>query len=315
MLSNLSTLLDKAFVLGFVLPALLFVAAALALFGCPAWLHDACAAKSGNPFADLTYAALVVYVVAIALAALNYSLYRIVRGYTGPFAWITGLRARHVRRLRAASARIALKDDRGQNSSVDTWQLLARYPREENEVEPTAFGNALRAVEVYPAEIYGADAISLWPRLLTVVPPAFQAQIDDAKSRVDFFFNLSVLSCILAATLIVWSVVHVGDAHALDATVATNARSVVVLVAAAVLAYLIAIAQIDPWGQLVNAAFDCYLPALAAQLGYVLPASADERRAFWSAVSVRALYRVAVGEQFTLATTRPPGGPIGPAAK
>jgi hypothetical protein len=41
---------------------------------------------------------------------------------------------------------------------------------------------------------------------------------------------------------------------------------------------------------LVRAAFDCYLPALAKQLGYELPKTAVERRQFWIEVSQRVTY-------------------------
>jgi hypothetical protein len=38
-------------------------------------------------------------------------------------------------------------------------------------------------------------------------------------------------------------------------------------------------------------AFDCYLPALATQLGYALPAATKDRRAFWMAFGHMVVYR------------------------
>jgi hypothetical protein len=49
----------------------------------------------------------------------------------------------------------------------------------------------------------------------------------------------------------------------------------------AVLAYFQAAAHALAWGDLVKSAFDCYLPALIKQLGFVLPVSNSERREFW----------------------------------
>ena len=40
----------------------------------------------------------------------------------------------------------------------------------------------------------------------------------------------------------------------------------------------------------MKAAFDCYLPELAAKLGYDLPLEEPRRREFWGAVSRRALF-------------------------
>ena len=51
------------------------------------------------------------------------------------------------------------------------------------------------------------------------------------------------------------------------------------------------------WGDLVKAAFDCYLPALAERLGYKLPSTAKERKKFWQAVTDQAIYWVPLKPQ------------------
>ena len=56
------------------------------------------------------------------------------------------------------------------------------------------------------------------------------------------------------------------------------------------LAYEFSIDRICEWGNLVKAAFDCYLPDLGKRLGYKLPLTGDEQRRFWIAVSCRAIY-------------------------
>jgi len=62
-----------------------------------------------------------------------------------------------------------------------------------------------------------------------------------------------------------------------------------------VLAYQLAASAIYGWGASVSAAFDCYLPALAKQLGYDLPSSDADRRKIWTDVSRHWLY----GDSFT----------------
>jgi hypothetical protein len=42
---------------------------------------------------------------------------------------------------------------------------------------------------------------------------------------------------------------------------------------------------------LVMSAFDCYLPALAGQFGFELPATESKRRNFWTTFSQQLIYR------------------------
>ena len=97
MSSGLAKLLDKAFVLGYALPALIFLTILAGVFGCPDALCGANALK--NPFADLTYVALAVYVLAVFLLAVNYALYRFFEGYVIPTKWLVFSKSFHRWRL------------------------------------------------------------------------------------------------------------------------------------------------------------------------------------------------------------------------
>jgi hypothetical protein len=60
---------------------------------------------------------------------------------------------------------------------------------------------------------------------------------------------------------------------------------------AAYLFYLWAVTRVPAWGELVMSAFDCYLPALAGQFGFELPATELEQRSFWISLSRQLIYR------------------------
>jgi hypothetical protein len=293
--AGLAKLLDKAFVLGYVLPAIVFLTTLIALFGCPGALCDT-AKHETNPFAELTYAVLAVYFIAVVLMALNYGLYRLFEGYLPPISWFEFARSFHRRRLAQRKKKIA---DLGNDPRADVmeWQLRKEYPESESEVLPTAFGNAIRAFEVYPAASYGADSISVWPRLLSVVSKDFQALINDAKALVDLGLNVSAF----ALAVFVFSVIVVVLEHSairipVEPPKIGSTWTLVALYAlvVAIAAYNFAISLVPDWGEQIKSAFDCYLPALAKQLGYAMPTNPAARRDIWERLSGQLLY----GEPF-----------------
>src|SRR5262249_16544146 len=94
MLSTLPKLADRAFILGFVMPVLLFVLGVL-------WLFSDVAPVSGvidklsnkDAFEQLTYALLSVWGLAILLQLLNLPLFQILEGYRWPISVMRGLKA------------------------------------------------------------------------------------------------------------------------------------------------------------------------------------------------------------------------------
>jgi hypothetical protein len=295
MLSSVTKLVDKSFVVGFLLPALLAVFAALRVFGCAAWIADLCTIDKVNPFANLTYVALLVWVVAILLLSVNYVVYRILEGYMPPTKWLHGLYGWHMRRFRRWTAERSRFREEGNTHAASSYRikLLAAYPTKEEHVLPTAFGNALRAFEVYSNELYGADAIPVWLRLSAVIPERFQALINDAKAQVDFFVNIAVLAALFALTSFCRLVIA-GLGMRPVGWPADTAQLLFAGVLALVVVYTSyrwSIVQIGPWGNLVKSAFDLYLPALGTQLGYSLPATESRRREFWVGFTKLILYR------------------------
>jgi hypothetical protein len=294
---GLAKLLDKSFVLGYALPSLIFLTVAVWVFGCPSTLCDAKSAAATNPFAQLAYAVLFVYIIAVFLMAFNDWLYSLFAGYTPPTSWFQFSKRFHQKRL--AERQHEIKKARAHHKATDglQFQLRKDYPRDKSKVVPTAFGNAIRAFEYYPYETYGADSISVWPRLLAVVPENFQTLINEAKSLVDLFVNLAALFLgLFLFSVCVVVLQHAGVRLHLGPPHVGGRWSIVALssLVAAAASYRFALSLVSDWGEQVKSAFDCYLPALAKTLGYAMPRAEAARREIWDGLSGQLLY----GEDF-----------------
>jgi hypothetical protein len=211
MLSSLPKLADRAFILGDFLPALLFAVALLFLFHDQRLPNALIEAVTRKEYGVAIYLLLAVWAVAVVLLVLNNPLYRFLEGYAPPFPgrlaeW---LKTRNRRRLQSGLDEIrALHDEWKEQGSAfpdpkrDRYQRLRRelvkWMPPERYILPTRFGNAIRAFEVYPSEIYGADGVVIWPRLSSVMPKAFGDQIEDIRSQIDFLVNCCFFSAIIA---------------------------------------------------------------------------------------------------------------------
>jgi hypothetical protein len=249
------------------------------------------------------------------LLVLNDPLYRFLEGYPPFPGWLAEwLKKRKRRRLQSWSREIrTLHDEWAEQGSAfpaakrDQYQRLRRdfvksMPPLERYILPTRFGNAIRAFEVYPGEIYGADGVVIWLRLTSVISKTFGEQIQDIRSQIDFLVNcwfFSVIVALLGAARAIFSANwHNLDLHTTDGDLAfiSSIDKFWLFWAAggaiaAYLFYLVAVNRVPAWGGLVMSAFDCYLPALAEQLGFELPTTEAERRSFWETFSQQLIYR------------------------
>lgn len=318
MISSVSSLFDKNFVIGFLLPALVATVAAAFAFPELDILKPLTNLQlKDKDFGDLTYLVLGVSVFALLLMAGNYAIYRALEGYTPPLRWMPWLRAGQVRafaklksrhdtlmaewRAAADNGRTFSEAEQAEVSRLK-YRWVRCFPASEAELLPTRFGNVLKAFEVYPREVHGADSIALWPRLLSVVPKDYLTLIDEAHAQVDCFVNLTVLA---AAVFLVALAQLGGDAAEAGRQIlaghgwtgfanAFDPRHLVVTVlslAASMAAYRWATGLAINWGETVKGAFDCYLPALAQQFGYALPAKEAQRRAFWVEINALLTYQ------------------------
>jgi hypothetical protein len=312
MLSGLPKLFDKNFVIGFLLPVILALIAVAWL--CPELtLLKPLRSLSVNDdiLGKATYLLLVAYGLGILLMATNTLQYRLLEGSIPPLSWIGPLAGRHEARRHALAqeyetlaarrehhpAKFA-EADSARLSAVGQ-QLSADYPPVGMKVLPTGFGNVIQAFEAYPFVVYGADSAPVWQRLAAVIPKDFASQLDDARAPVNAFLNLVYVLKIVALIAIVrtatdtpWpaflEAMRTGQlAHWHVMTAAAIGAAAIVLIGPA---YLLAKTSAKAWGEVVKAAFDCYLPALPKQLGYAAPTSDAARRAFWTEVNALVVY-------------------------
>jgi hypothetical protein len=181
-------------------------------------------------------------------------------------------------------------------------KLLKQMPSMVGDVLPTRFGNAIRAFEVYPRDIYGADGVAIWLRLASVMPKQFADQIQDTRSQIDFLINCCFFSAIIAF-LGLSRTIYSASWHDLDLYTTTGVHAFISSIdkfwlwwaaGGAVATYVFyrwAVTCVPAWGDLVMSAFDCYLPELAGQLGFELPTTEAERLRFWTTFSLQLIYR------------------------
>jgi hypothetical protein len=315
MLGGLPKILDKNFVVGFFLPALLAILAAAWAFPSLGMLAPVRSLSAGDkPVGDLIYLVLAVFVLAIFLMTVNNTQYKMLEGYLPPVSWLLPLRWWHrfrFRRLQTkydnkmknwaaviASGRTFTEKEESEISELRIRRQFY-YPGSKDHLMFTKFGNIIRSFEDYPLEIYGADGVYVWPRLASVVSKDFMALHDDARSQVDCFVSvthlallISVVSLAALAFDVRFTLFPGRDAGSVDDIRNflgdASLRHIMFAgggVAVAILAYWRACVSAIAWGQIVRSAFDCYLPKLINQLGYAMPPKAKERKEFWTEFS------------------------------
>jgi hypothetical protein len=309
MLSSLPKLADRAFVLGTFLPTLLFAIILLLEFRDYSVAAEWLAALTTKDLGKAAYLILSVWAIAVVLLMLNQPLYRLLEGYSFPNWLAEPLKERHRRRFKKLLDEIqtlrgkwdgltAAERDRYRRLRLELFRWM---PATEKDVLPTRFGNAIKAFEVYPREIYGADGVTIWLRLIAVIPKSFSEQIADTRSQLDFLVNSCLFSCIIAFVG-AFRTVRSGNWHEFYLSQFTGIvpfllsieKSWLVWAAGGALAayafYRWAVSCVPSWGELVRTAYDCYLPTLATQLGFELPTTEARRRRFWTTFSQQAIY-------------------------
>ena len=321
MLSGLPNIADKNFIVGFFLPVVVALFIAAWTFPDIAILAPLRSAED-KTLGDLAWLVLAVWTLSVVLLTTNHLQYRFLEGYLPPISWFGCMRTWHHWRFdRIANRRRSIQQQwkaagmraqdipAGQRHEASRLavRLLPEFPttrvaKQPDEIladgiMPTRFGNVIRALEVYPRELYGADSIPVWLRLASVVPKDFATEIEEARAQVNCFMNICYLALVFCGYAIarivlgtLWSGTVAEDtgmptaatiqaglpaAWGYDLTVALAARAV------AWVSYRWATALLVAWGDLVKSAFDCYLPALVRQLGYAVPPDAAARRSFW----------------------------------
>jgi hypothetical protein len=306
MVGSLAQLANRPFLVGFLVPALIALIGGVYAFQdlMPSEFISAIF-KDGGEFDKLFYIVVFVWCAGLILSMTNTAQYQLLEGLSSPVSdWTFAARYQRIRleKLRAEAqemrSKIALHvapDEKLKAEFIElTLRLRQEYPRKPERVLPTQFGNRIRAFEDFAENVHGADAVTVWPALISVVPKDFQAIIDNARANVDFLVNIIFLSFLIGVSVLMralYLLVQPFDPWApwmSNLPVSWYFSQILtasIAFAIGILAYHFSLRVIPGWGHLVRVTFDAYLPALARQLGYELPTNLEKRREFWMEVS------------------------------
>ncbi|HSK75264.1 MAG TPA: hypothetical protein VLQ45_02305 [Thermoanaerobaculia bacterium] len=321
LLSAISGKFSTALILGTFFPVTVFVFLARVLWVplLPAGFKPALLAPLAglDDKWELLILTLVTIVLSGVLYNLNIPLIRFYEGYAWERTWIgRRKKARHRAALQALLAQQeglyplqsellaegrslkAVDPEDPRIPRLRSWinaarareyavrrEVFSHYPKEPS-VLPTRLGNVIRSFENYPERQYRMAAITLWPRLIAVLDPAYADSIDSAKTGVDFMLNSATLSGLLCLLLLVTGLVY-------PSPLASDAAlwwllEIGGLAALSWWLYTQSIGGALDWGNLVRGAFDLYRGKLLEKLGYGrAPKSVDEERELWQAISSR----------------------------
>lgn len=271
---------------------------------------------TGSGSADVTrstiFALVGTAVLGLALAALQTPLYRILEGYLGWPEWLfragrrRQLSRKHLLQNRLEAALLAAEETAGtlpeagatalaafrshpvtgRYADVDArkgplWlsllqERLSRFPADDEQVNATRLGNAIRRFEEYGYDRFRLDTQVLWHELNAIVPEQARKQVEDARTNVDFFI------CLLYGHLLVAVSACVKLGIALPAQPWPVAGTIAAAALLATLWYRVAVAATDDWAGAVRAMVNLGRLPLAASMGLVLPGTISSERRMWT---------------------------------
>lgn len=300
--SALNKMFGREFIVGFFLPAILFIIPAsylLSQFGFPTpWMDinwkELAHARDEDPLKKAALLGLMAWVFAVFLQALNREIFRFAEGYWPRRIWeLCGcsqqqqfstlkekLKALREERKRCTTAGLGFEQE---SALMDLQRKLAvRFPSEADLILPTSFGNVMRAAEDYSRVVYGFESINGWARLEALMSKDFRQVIHSDRARVDLWLNLWLLGIVLCIGSVLHVAVH--EKSLLQWLIPAGALMIVAI------AYRRARSSAEQYGEQVKAAFDMYLPELANKLGFKLSWDTEKNRAFWISFSQMMVY-------------------------
>jgi hypothetical protein len=245
-----------------------------------------------------------------ALLALNYvPLYRLLEGYNWP-EWLFRRRRRaqinawkDLKQEMDRLSKLAYPDRSGASDDEDdasdgevgaaddeiddrrayslnryalASEQLKQFPESAEHFLPTRLGTALRAMETYGQQRYGLDSQTFWYELGTLVPEPLQKENENARATVDFFISFLFVSSLFSLSALVIAVLR-------------GRPSLLVAAAAAGILmpyfYQRAVKSVGELQYAVQAIVNVGRTRLAQAYGLRLPATVQEERELWSALT------------------------------
>jgi len=207
-------------------------------------------------------------------------LYRLLEGFIGPRCLQEWGIKRHTAKKKALAD--AANKGTGWRGGFALGEL-SRYPKDDLQIVPTEFGNAIRAFETYGKTRFNLDSQTLWHELFAVAPQYIQSEINSARSPVDFFVALVFLSGIFS--FVCWSII----ACWVIGFIANLNSSIPVLgfisLLVTFLFYRLAIRAADAWKYPIHALVNLGRVKLADSLGLRFPETLEEEKKMWLLVT------------------------------
>jgi len=206
---------------------------------------------------------LFAYIMALLATNNSTTIIQLFEGYIGPWHWLAPLgRSYH----------------KSKSDTVGHEVRYLLYPSDADDVMPTRLGNILKTAETHPRDLYGIEAVIIWPRLLRVVTAEVLAELANARQGIEHSLVISLLASVfggVSALVLPWT----GVSMYFVATVA--APSFVV----AGLAYRASLGAAIGYAEIVKSVFDIYRADLLILLGAQAPATNNGERLLWQQLS------------------------------
>lgn len=305
-LDKVAGYLDKRFVLTALFPALLFWLSLLVLVSADHgwsealnWWTDR--DKDEQRLLIVGVLALIVFSASLLSVQIG-AITKLFEGYWGggslgeKLAWpLTQLQLRRFSRL-------------DPNDDEDFERRYRLFPRSQDALLPTRFGNVLKGAEEYPADVgrYGLDAVFFWPRLYPVLSEPVRSALAEARASMDLMLATSFLAWLYATVSAFYLALGGGTGEA-------GLVAVIVPVAFGWLAYLGAVRAAVVFAEQVRSAFDLHRLDLLDQLGYERPTSLEAEQRIWVNLSQR-LYRRGASDEDALKYVPASKGDLGPSS-
>jgi hypothetical protein len=294
MLGALPKLFGRGFVLGFLLPSILFCIYIQTLELRGPLLPSI---EQFSSITRITPVVLAALVLAVVLIALNRSIVRFLEGYGAynPLIVLKGRKLKHftekIAPIYAEAKRLdemRKTNPQEQPTIIDFPRNLERvvksFPDREEHILATTFGNTMRAFEVYSRVVYNMEAIALWPRLYSVIPKGSQDQVSDSRAMIDFNANILILSCVS----IIFAILDFVRRYERD----TYSLIMLAIPLITVIYSWMALPQsAQQWGEVIKSNFDLHRVQLAKALGLTVPDTLEGERTMWGEVSRTMLFR------------------------
>ena len=272
----------STFVFAWVFPSAIALVVAYGVIARPLGLDSALGISGLAPAEQALALGFGSTVVGLVMNALSTPLYRVLEGYL----WPVRLRSWGITRERSRRQALQqqVEDATGLERSL-AQERLQRFPRNDEQIAPTRFGNAIRAFETYGSDRYQLDSQFMWVDLVAVAPESLQKELETARSSVDFFVATFYLSLVVGVGACLTAVLA---PTGLDLAILLVGIGSLVLVP---VSYLSAVTSSTYWDATVRALVDLGRVPLAAALGLQLPSTIEREREMWTLVVAFGYYR------------------------